>query len=233
MSYNTETDILEGKITAKNLKPNFAYQVKLAGNPEEDSEVNEKIGLAGRWWREVWNGTEWTNGWNLNNKGSVSDPVLYPDRNPNDETYFATKDDLYPESETQLMYRYSGYLVFDYFITDSKGNTTIYFQVDNSYHVLWKTTQSHTYTSNDGPIKQTTFRVNSKKTKAYDINYPTTSVGIFGEWERLPVDGIYLTPGEYSCMFFLTEESFHGVDGTGSGNWAAAMGAPIAFEITE
>jgi hypothetical protein len=55
---------------------------------------------------------------------------------------------------------------------------------------------------------------------------------IFGEWERLPVDEVFLAPGDYNCEIILTEESFHGwPGGSYTGQWAAAMGATIQFTI--
>jgi len=216
VSYAPSGEALEGLLTANNMKPNFAYQVKLSGYPESYPIANENIGLAGRWWQEVWDGSKWTGG-NLNSKGDGISP------NPNDSIYYSMKDD--PN------YRYLGYMVFDYFITDSKGNASLKFRVDSSYHVLWKTSQRPA-TASDGTVKQITFSINPKKSAAYDTRYPRTTVSIFGEWERLPVGGIDLAPGYYNCDFFLTEESFHGSGGTYAGNWAAAMGAPIQFEIT-
>ena len=62
VSFAPAGEILKGIITARNLKPNFAYQIKLAGYPEAYPVANECIGLAGRWWQEEWNGSEWTNG---------------------------------------------------------------------------------------------------------------------------------------------------------------------------
>jgi len=224
VQYKVERGILKGTLTATNLKPNFVYQVKLEGNPEEYPEANERIGLAGRWWREEWDGTKWTNGQNLNNKGDGSSP------NPNDGIYFSTKDNPDPTSPTGLHYRYRGYLVFDYFITDETGNATINFTVNSSYHVLWKTIQ-RAHTSKDGPIKSSTFDPDLSS-PAYDSDYPENTISVFGEWERLPLGGIYLDNGNYSCNFILTEESFHGSgDDLYDGGWAAAMGAPIAFEI--
>ena len=70
IDYADIDEILYGTLIASNLKPNFAYQLKIVGKPGLDS--NEHIGLAGRWWQEEWNGTAWTNGQNLNNKGDGS-----------------------------------------------------------------------------------------------------------------------------------------------------------------
>ena len=212
--YDAIGNTLHGTLTATNLKPNFAYQLKLAGNPDIDAGANERIGLAGRWWQEEWNGTEWTNG-----------------QNSNDSTYFERRDD--PD------YHFTGYLVFDYFITDEDGNATLSFEANSSYHVLWATNDSdgndgkghRDRSSNDGPLKSSTFDVDPLLSAAYDIDYGEATVSIFGEWERLPVGGIFLQPGDYEAEIFLTEESFHGSGGSLAGNWAAAMGASIDFSI--
>ena len=214
-----------GTLTASNLKPNFAYQLKLVGNPGAPS--NEKIGLAGRWWQEHWDGTAWVGGQNLNNKGDGYSP------NPNDQTYFNTRDTPSPTSPTKKLYRYTGYLVFDYFITESNGNVNLDFEAQSSYHVLWKTSQiQHTYTPQDGPQKERTLDPTSSDL-GYDTDYPPSTINIYGEWERLPVGGVFLQPGEYNCKMVLTEESFHGSGGTYAGNWAGAMEGDISFTIEE
>jgi len=220
VTYEIVGNSFQGTLTAVNLKPNFAYQLKLAGNPDIDTDSNERIGLAGRWWQEEWDGTEWTNGQNLNNKGDGSSP------SPNDITYFARRDIPDATSPTGLHYRYTGYLVFDYFITDEDGNATLEFETNSSFHVLWKTTQ-RAWTTLDGPIKTTTFGVNPLQSPAYDIDYEETTISIFGEWERLPVGGISLQPGDYIAEIILTEESFHRSGGTFAGYWAAAMSTDI------
>ena len=219
VAFNPAEEVFKGLLTANNLKPNFAYQVKLGGDPIIYPTANENIGLKGRWWRETWDGSEWTSG-----------------TNSTDADYLAHKDDvdLIGGSPTGFMYKYTGYLVFDYFTTDGKGNASLSFEADSSYHVLWKTTQSgHTRTASDGPIKTSRFKVNAKSSAAYDTNYGWQTVSIYGEVERTPVGGVYLDAGTYNCEFFLTEESFHGSGGAYAGNWAAAMGAPIEFQITE
>jgi hypothetical protein len=221
VTFITGADTLHGTLTAFNLKPNFAYQFKLAGIPGTDS--NERIGLTGRWWQEEWDGSQWTNGQNLNNKGDGSSP------NPNDLTYLARRDIADPTSPTGLNYEYTGYLVFDYFITDEYGNAVFDFEANSSYHVLWKTTQ-RSRNSEDGPIKARTFDVElPDPVSAYDSDYPEQTVSIFGEWERLPVGGVILPQGRYEGDFILTEESFHG-SGL-AGGWAAAMGGTVTFYI--
>jgi len=210
-----------GIIRARSLKPNFTYQVKLAGNSGTAS--NEAIGLTGRWWQEEWNGSAWANGHNLNDKGDGSSP------NPNDLTYFARRDLPDSSSPTGLRYRFTGYLVFEYFITDERGDALLTFEAHSSYHVLWKTSQ-RTHTAQDGPVYAVTFDVElPDPVSAYDVDYPEATVEVFGEWERLPVGGVTLPPGFYEAQLTLTEESFHG-SGL-SGSWAAAVGAPIVFDV--
>jgi hypothetical protein len=223
INYNAIGETFNGILDAFNLKPNFAYQLKLVGTPGTTS--NEKIGLVGRWWQEEWSGSAWTNGQNLNNKGNGSSP------NPNDYMYYARKYITDPASPTGYKYKFTGYLVFDYFITDENGNATVNFEINSSCHVLWKTTQ-RVHTIDDGLIKSTTFDVNISS-PAYDVDYPIQTVEIFGEWERRPVGGIFPQPGNYSAEILLTEESFHGDGGSYSGNWAGAMGNTINFIIPD
>lgn len=215
-----------GTLTASKLKPNFAYQLKLVGKPDEPAcaGANEKIGLAGRWWQEQWDGNAWVGGQNLNYKGDGSSP------NTNDGIYFATRDTP-SSSPTGKLYRYTGYLVFDYFITDSNGNAQLNFEARSSYHVLFKTSQQ-TKTPQDGPLKERTFQPTSSDL-GYDRDYLQSTTSIFGEWERLPAGGVFLQPGEYTCKVVLTEESFHGSGGEYAGNWAGALEGEISFTIEE
>jgi hypothetical protein len=221
VTFSKADQFFKGTLTALNLKPNFAYQLKLVGVSGTSS--NENIGLTGRWWQEEWNGAAWTNGQNLNDKGNGSSP------NNNDGNYSARKSILDASSPTGLRYRYTGYLLFGYFITDSQGNATLDFETDSSYHVLWKKTQG-TPVANDGPLDTVTFDPNSTQ-PAYDVDFPSSTVSIFGEWERLPTGGVFLPPENYTCELVLTEESFHGSGGTYAGNWAGALSGNISFTI--
>ena len=59
LTYGTGGDpaTFAGHLSAVNLKPNFAYQMKLEGKPsgmwaeDGDDAGNESIGFLGRWWR--------------------------------------------------------------------------------------------------------------------------------------------------------------------------------------
>ena len=221
ITYCSEATSLFGTLYAVNLKPNFAYQFKLTANP--GTETNEAIGLTGRWWQQEWDGSNWSGGKNLNDKGDGSSP------NPNDRLYFDRRDVNDINSPTGKHYRFSGYLVFAYFVTDPNGSAEIDFTARDSYHVLWKTSQ-RTRTIQDGPLEVADFAV-SLPHVAYDTSYPRTEVSVFGEWERLPVGGVTLPEGAYEASFLLTEESFHSSGGTYAGLWAAAMSGPAEFTI--
>jgi len=201
-----------GALFATNLKPNFAYQLKLVGF--SGTPTNEAIGLAGRWWQEEWIGTEWANGQNLNDKRAGTSP------NPNDLVYFARKDLPDATSPTGYHYKYTGYLLFDYFITDGSGGAVLNFKTDSSYHVLWKTTQ-RAPSAKDGPIKTALF--DADDSSAYpdfgSDDYTEQTISIFGEWERLPIGGVYPNfTGPVYAQIVLNEESFHGSGGDLAGN---------------
>jgi hypothetical protein len=220
VSYSGVGTSLTVNLVAQNLKPNFAYQAKLVGTP--GTADNELIGLVGRWWQEEWDGTAWTNGQNLNVKGDGSSP------NPNDNTYQANKAITDASSPTGFHYRYTGYLLFGYFITDNNGDATLYFETGSCYHVLWKTSQ-RARTADDGPLRTVTF--DPTISTAYDVDYASSTVSIFGEWERLPMGAVNLAAGIYNCQLILTEESFHGTEPLES-SWATAMNGNISFTIT-
>jgi len=221
--FDAAAPVFRVRIVGVNLKPNFAYQVKIEGIPGTTS--GEQIGLTGRWWQEEWDGSDWAWGWNLNDKGDGSFP------NPNDEAYFARKDAVDPTgtSPTDLRYRFTPYLLFGYFITDGSGAVDAEFTINNSYHVLWLTSQ-RTHTDDDGPVAQAEVAP-SALSSAYDVDGPLEMVALFGEWERLPHNGVFLPPGHYTARFLLTEESFHGLGGEWAGFWATALEAPIEFTI--
>jgi hypothetical protein len=219
ITYHTEGTTLSGTLQTDNLKPNFAYQLKLVGTPGTPS--NELIGLSGRWWQEEWDGIGWINGQNLNNKGDGSSP------NPNDLIYFERRNIPDLTSPTGLHYKFTGYLLFEYFITNEQGDATVLFETGSCYHVLWKTTQ-RSHTNDDGPLITTTFTANTSS-PAYDINYTEQTINIFGEWERLPIAGVPLSQGDYTAQLVLTEESFHADGGQYAGNWAGAMSTTIQF----
>jgi len=200
-----QDSVFAGIVSGVNLKPNFAYQVKLVGKPEGvwgpdgDDATNKRIGYAGRWWRMT------------PNPG-----------NSTDQDYEAHKDD--PD------YVYEGYLLFDFFITDSLGSADAGFATESSYHVLWWEHQ-RARGSCDGPIKWSTV-VGHVADPAYDADVGPVDVSIFAEIERLCEGETTLPAGSYNCRFILTEESFH-QSGEGDGYWASVLKCDtLAFELS-
>jgi len=188
---------LAGHLSAENLKPNFAYQMKLEGkatglwDDDGDDDANEAIGFLGRWWR-----------------------VQPSPGNSTDADYLAHHDD--------PAYIYTGYLLFDFFITDRFGNAEIEFALDSSLHVLVTDTQGTPGTC-DTPF--TWWPVQGfASDPAYPADIGPTDVGVYGQRESgRPCYGeAVMATGPYSCRFILTEESFHH-SGEGSGNWASVM----------
>ena len=184
-----------GHLSATNLKPNFAYQIKLVGKPtglwgaEGDDETNELLGFVGRWWR--------------------TQPNV---GNSTDADYIANHDN--PD------YIFEGYLVLDFFITDQNGSAEVDFAVDSSWHVLW---WEHQRTAGvcDSPVKWSTV-TGSADDFAYDTDVGPTDIGVYAEIERLCYGTTTMTLGQYNCRFLLSEESFH-QSGDGNGYWASAM----------
>ena len=199
-----QDSVFAGRLYGVNLKPNFAYQVKLVGKPaglwgvDGDDATNERIGYAGRWWRMT------------PNPG-----------NSTDQDYEAHKDD--PD------YVYEGYLLFDFFLTDSLGSSDAGFATASSYHVLWWEHQ-RARGSCDSPIKWSTV-VGYATDPAYDGDVGPVDVGVFAEIERLCEGETVLPAGAYNCRFILTEESFH-QSGEQDGYWASVLKCDtLAFEL--
>lgn len=217
----TAEGVLRLRVAGVGLKPNFAYQIKLAAAPERDCA--EPLGLTGRWWQRTWTGTEWDAGWNLNNKWDGTSP------NPNDTAYFARRDVPDATSPTGRRHRFEPYLVLGYFITDDEGRVDTTVVARNSYHVLWKTSQ-RARTERDGP-PATREIAPTDPHPAYDTTPAPTTVSVFGEWERLPKDAVHLPNGDYAVQCVLTEESFHGSGGELGGFWATALEGDLQFRI--
>ena len=193
-----------GHLSAVNLKPNFAYQIKLVGKPtglwdsDGDDAANEMLGFTGRWWR------------------TQPDPG-----NSNDADYIANHDN--PD------YIFEGYLVLDFFITNPDGSAEVDFAVDSSFHVLWWEHQ-RTPGACDSPVKWSTV-TGSASDPAYDTDVGPTDVGVYAEIERLCYGTTTMTLGRYNCRFLLSEESFH-QSGDGNGYWASAMSYDyLLFEV--
>jgi hypothetical protein len=197
---------LRGHLSASNLKPNFAYQIKLAGKPTAlwgvagDDTTNERLGYLGRWWRHQ------------PNPG-----------NSNDADYEANHD--------EPGYIFEGYLVFSFFVTDSTGSVERDFAIDSSYHVLWWEHQ-RSPGGCDSPVQWSTV-IGHASHPAYTENVGPTSVGVYAEIERNCYATTTMPAGLYNCCLVLTEESFH-QSGEDEGNWqSVTLNDSLHFDIAD
>jgi hypothetical protein len=199
-----------GRLVARRLKPNFAYQLKLMGRqgllgPEaqdnrwdQQAWASYQLGQCGRWWCEDcdWNTYDGDLRWHVRRGHKVV-----------------------------------GYIVFDWFVTDAEGRADVSFTVESSYHVLWQTGQRKPGRSDSSPRSYTLQR--GEYAYAGGAPEPARKVKLFGEWEsgRSLPGQLELPPGEYEVFLNLTEESFHASSAEGGGHWAQVLEAPIRFTV--
>jgi len=212
-AYADHGPTIGGSFTGNDLKPNFAYQVKLNGKPahfwgsEGDDLANERIGFAGRWWL---------------NKVEKTTGTVVSGWNSNDTEYLAWKAQDF--SDGVYDYVFEGYLLFAYLVTDEDGQVARDLTIDSSFHVLWKTEQ-RTPGPNDSPPTPHIFVVN-QASDWYASTQSDEQRSIYAEWEptrALPGE-LALPDGTYAVRLFLTEESFHeSASSPPSGSWATVM----------
>ncbi|MBD3202766.1 hypothetical protein GF327_00595 [Candidatus Woesearchaeota archaeon] len=135
--------------------------------------------------------------------------------NQNDAYYWANKD------TSNII----GYLVFDYFTTDSDGNFEGEIKADASYHVLYCDDDL----SGNGDLYQISDETayDGKTLKCDETTAALCpSASVFGQIERPSFSE--LPEGTYeNVILVLNEESFH----VSCGTWTTAMTKEIDFEI--
>jgi len=205
VEYLAKAEAFAGRIRGTGLKPNFAYQLKLWGNYDQDAAGFERIGYTGRW-RLPGRGTNYT-----------------------DEAY-----ERFPRKE-----EVEAYLLFDFFVTDDKGNVDKEFYADSSLHVLFNSSAQRSPGEADG-CQVPVIRRGSDRSLYANPNVDLGMQRLYAESEqhkqgekdhRKPIGRAFLPPGRYKAEVALTEESFHGYGDAGF--WATVMTAPVEFEIVE
>ena len=188
-----------GHLSATNLKPNFAYQMKLLGKPtglygvDGDDATNERLGYAGRWWRKQ------------PNPGPATDAE-------------------YEANHDNPAYIYEGFILFDFLLTDRNGNAEFDFSLDSSYHILHADWEGRPQGPCDNPLRAVTVE-GSASDVAYNQDVGPTVVGVYPQIERLCDGETVLALGEtYNCRFFLTEESFEQSGGSVHPGWVTVSG---------
>lgn len=189
---------LRGRLEARGLKPNFAYQIKLRGRYADDPRGFENIGYTGRW-RLPGRGTNYT-----------------------DQDYARYE----PKEEVEA------YVLFDFFVTDPRGNAVREFALDSSLHVLWNAARQG---GNVPAAHVWPAIIDARSEKNYVRPKDGVSVELlWTERERVRYkeasNGIRLPPHKYKAELVLTEESFHSKDNDG-GFWATVYKCPIEFQI--
>ncbi len=207
LSYDSapQTAFFSGKISARGLKPNFAYQIKLVGKPvfgargwksAGDDFANEALGRAGRWWKDF----------NVTTRTNNADEVF--------EQLYQTP----PDAEKATVY---GYLFLGIVVTDQKGRAEQIFSGDESYHITWQDKQSGSkdVIAGDYPVQS------SAPFYGYGAPITPKTVRLWHEYEAGRPAPVRLPDGDYNCRLLLTEETLHNSDFEGKGGfWRTVLG---------
>ncbi len=214
--YERVADTLGGVVRAMGLKPGMAYQLKLVGlEPVAGASEAANAGDP-RWWSS-WQlgriGRWWCEacGWN------VLDADL--------------------AKHVADGHSVSGYLLFDWFVTDARGDAKQPFALDSSLHVLWRVGQRDRG-ANDSPPRWYTLERDAHFYRP-PLAGTQEQVGIFAEWEpdRPKRGELRLPAGSYEVGLNVTEESFHANLGEdraleGGGFWAWVLQSELRFEVS-
>ena len=221
-----------GHIKARGLKPNFAYQLKLAGKPIAG---NRGTGVATSYVTATSrvpgaapvvhfvndtkgnptpiNGDDWTNQ-QLGYAGRWWDNSRAPSTNLNDD-YFQNN---YP---SQTIY---GYIFMGDFFTDAAGNAETDIAAAHSYHITW---QDEQYNAKREALAGY-FSVNSAPPfYGYQSPIQKQSVKLWYEYESGRTRNVRLAPGTYHCRLLVTEEAFHTAGGFGGGVWQTVLATEV------
>lgn len=130
--------------------------------------------------------------------------------------------------------RIEAYLLFDFFVTDGRGDAVREFALDSSLHVLWNATRQGGEARGDDIVPAV---IDSSSQEYYAHPKQKRSVELlWAEREmiryRSEGDVVRLPVGEYEAEIVLTEESFHSPYNDG-GYWATVCRVPVTFTVSE
>ena len=214
--------VFAAHVAARGLKPNFAYQLKLAGKPTSGNrgwgraqsfvEATSPFPGALAQSRDVAGtpvgGDDWTNQ-QLGYAGRWWDDTRAPALNLND-AYFRAN------SPAHTVY---GYLFLGDFVTDANGNASADLRGDRSLHITWQDEQSGAKDVLGGNFTLAA----SSSTPAYDAPLSATAQRLWYELEAGRAQPVHLPRGTYHCRLLVTEEAFHGAGGEGGGQWITVL----------
>lgn len=221
------TPYFAGRIEARGLKPNFAYQLKLAGKPiygsrgfgatgslvnvtSRDAAARPFLGVrrdaSGR--ALPVNADDWTNQ-QLGFAGRWWDDTLPPGTNL-DDAYYRT---YYPRHTVY------GYIFMGDFVTDEFGRANVPIASSHSYHITWQDKQNGIEDAlyGDFPVRSTT------PFYGYGRAIPATRARLWYEYEASRPNNVVLRAGTYHCRLLVTEEAFHTAGGEGGGVWQTVL----------
>jgi len=219
-SPNTKT--FSAHISARGLKPNFAYQLKLAGKPisgpqgwgTSRSSISASTNGAGATpvLHDVAGtpvgGDDWTNQ-QLGYAGRWWDDTDAPSTNL-DDAYFRAN---YPNHTVY------GYLFLGDFITDATGSAEADVRADRSFHITWQDAQNGAKDVFFGDFSLTPSATNT----GYSAPLSATSQKLWYELEAGRAQPVALPNGTYHCRLLVTEEAFHTAGGTYGGVWQTVL----------
>lgn len=208
VEWASQAETFRGRIIARGLKPNFAYQLKLTGragvmpgDSTPESLASRRLGKLGRWWA-------------MDDGSNLADGEV--------EIWLKAGRDI------------RGYILFDFLVTDRDGDCIHDFALDSSYHVLWRSDQRKRHRT-DSPHRKV--RVDRGQYGYGPSGAPAPeTVLLFAEKEepRPRPGNVALPPGEYPVLFNITEESFHANQKTrveDGGFWAQVLEGPVDFSV--
>ena len=230
LSYNRQQNqpYFRGHVSARGLKPNFAYQLKLAGKPiggnrgagrrtshiEASSSAPDAtplvriVGDANGTPTPV-NGDDWSSQ-QLGYAGRWWDNTHAPSTNLNDR-YFRSN---YP------YYTVYGYIFMGVFVTDASGNAEADVSAAHSYHITWQDGQNNAIKD----VRAGAFNVaNAPPFYGYNREVYPRKVRLWYELEKGRAPNVKLASGTYHCRLLVTEEAFHTAGGEWGGVWQTVL----------
>lgn len=217
LEYIREAETFTGKLTARGLKPNAAYQMKLRG-VYDDSTSFENIGRLGRW-RLPGRTTNYTDSdYESFQDKHLVESYLFFDFFLTDGRGNAYKE-FYADSSLHVLWNLaqrpptpedSALVELSYANTDPRlySNPGLLFPGDS-------------LSSSDKELVPVPAEYVYAESEHNSVSYGN----------RPPIRQAFLPEGTYSAEFVLTEESFHSY-GDG-GYWATVMAAPVEFRILD
>ena len=206
IEYLRAAEAFVGTLTAKGLKPNFAYQMKLQGDHSTDPVSFERIGRLGRWRQR-------------NRKGT----------NVSDEFYEQTEDKSVFES-----YVFFDFFVTDDQGNAEKAfylDSSLHVLFNHPHQGTPRMRDSRLVPAHTEQTESWLYS-NPKASVPPQHIFAQTEANQYGQI-RPEIGEAFLPVGRYRGAFVLVEETFHGYRYGDSGDWPTVMECPVDFEVLD